>query len=123
MKSPNIIYNVGIDIVSVKRFEMIRFSEKPSFYKKIFLASEIKYCMKFKNPYTHFAGKFALKEATKKALNKKIGMLNIETYHKKSVPHLKLKSKIGKNYEFGVSVSHENEFAIAIVFVKNILNR
>ena len=105
--------NVGIDIINVERFEKKNFIENKVFYKKIFNDSEIKYCIKYKNPYPHFAAKFALKEAVKKSIKENISMLNIQTSHKNSKPKIKLKNK--SNYTFLVSLSHEKEFAIAVV--------
>jgi len=105
---------IGIDITDVEKFEKINFEKKPKFYEKIFLASEISYCLKFKNPYERFAGKFALKEATIKAIKENIQMLDIETTHNKSKPDIKIK-KSKKKYQFQVSVSHEKKIAIAVV--------
>ena len=83
---------IGIDIADVEKFEKIKFERKPEFYKKIFLPSEISYCLKYKNPYERFAGKFAIKEATIKAIKEKINLLDIETIH------IKLKKNI--NFKF-----------------------
>jgi len=107
-------FGIGIDIADITNFEKIPYRKKPNFYKKLFLPSEIKYCLKFKDPYTHFAGKFAIKEAVKKSLNKKISMLKIHTEHINSKPIVKL---IGdkKNFNFLISLSHEKNFAIAVV--------
>ena len=69
-------FAIGIDIVDVNRFSSKKFSENKEFYSKIFTKNEINYCTKFKNPYTHFAGKFALKEAVIKAIKKKINLDN-----------------------------------------------
>lgn len=105
---------IGVDISDVEKFRQIPFRLKPGFYKKLFTVSEIKYCLKFKNNYEHFAGKFAIKEAVKKSIPEKISMLDIETYHVKSKPQVRLISN--KKYVFRVSVSHENNIAVAIVF-------
>ena len=105
---------IGIDISDVEKFRQIPYKSKPGFYKKIFTQSEIRYCLKFKNYYEHFAGKFAIKEAVKKSIPDRISMLDIETYHKTSKPHVKIKKLNGK-YSFSVSVSHENNLSIAIV--------
>jgi len=70
---------VGVDIINVSRFRNMPFEKKSSFYKKIFHDNEINYCLKFKDPYTHFAGKFALKEALIKSIDKKIFPSEIET--------------------------------------------
>jgi len=111
---------IGIDIVDVFKFKEIPFQSKSGFYKKLFCPSEIKYCLKYKNHSEHFAAKFAIKEAVKKSIADKISMLNIETYHVKSKPHVRLR-KLQNKYEFRVSVSHESNIAIAIVVSKPIL--
>ena len=106
---------IGIDIVDVDRFVKIPYSTKPNFYKKLFLPSEIKYCLKYRNPYQHFAGKFALKEAIKKSISENILMLDIETSHSNSKPIVKLKGKWQKKYRFLTSISHEKNCAIGMV--------
>ena len=106
---------IGIDITDVEKFRQISYKSKPGFYKKIFTQSEITYCLKFKNYYEHFAGKFAIKEAVKKSIHDRISMLDIETNHKNSKPHVTIK-KLNNKYSFGVSMSHENNLAIAVVF-------
>jgi holo-[acyl-carrier protein] synthase len=106
---------IGIDLVGVEQFKKIPYSSKPNFYKKIFLPSEIKYCLKYKNKYERFAGKFALKEAVKKSIKEKISMLDIETSHSNSKPIVRLKGKYGEKYQLLASISHENQFAIGII--------
>jgi len=112
-------FGIGIDIVNIEDFKKISFKNKPKFYKKLFLDVEIKYCLKFKNSSEHFAGKFALKEAVKKSLNKKISMLKIETFHENSKPRIKLNLKNNK-YQFLVSLSHEKKTAIAVVISEEL---
>lgn len=105
---------IGIDIADVEKFEKIKFEEKPGFYKKIFSNNEITYCLKYKNPYERFAGKFAIKEATIKAIKEKISLIDIETIHINSKPNIKIQ-KIKKQYEFQISVSHDKKIAVAVV--------
>ena len=105
---------IGIDIVDIERFRKKNFIENESFYKKIFTDLEIQYCRKFSDPYPHFAGKFALKEAVQKSINENLVLNKIETFHSNSKPNLKLQNSKEK-YEFISSISHENEFAIAVV--------
>ena len=111
---------IGIDIVDVKRFKKISYLKKPSFYERTFFPSEIKYCLKHKNSFEHFAGKFAIKEATIKSIQEKISILDIETVHSRSKPEVRIKGKVGKKYNFLVSVSHEKQFAIAVVISEKI---
>ena len=112
-------FSVGIDISDIKKFKKKPFNSNENFYKKIFSKKETQYCLKFKNEYEKFAGKFALKEALIKSINEKIPFSQIETDHLNSKPTVKLlKSK--KKYRFIASLSHENDSAIAIVISEEI---
>lgn len=112
---------IGIDISDVEKFKEIPFESKSGFYKKLFSQSEIRYCLKYKNYFEHFAAKFAMKEAVKKSIHDRISMIDIETYHVKSKPHVRLK-KLQDKYEFQVSVSHEKNLAVAVVISQPIVN-
>jgi holo-[acyl-carrier protein] synthase len=110
--------SVGIDIVNVNRFRDMPFAKKTSFYKKIFEKNEINYCLKFKDPYTHFAGKFAIKESVIKSTNTKESFSKIITDHQNKKPIVRV---YGKNdYVFSASISHEKDYAIGIVIAKKI---
>ena len=111
---------IGIDIIDVQRFLKKIFKENLTFYQKIFLESEIKYCLRFKSPYEHFAGKFALKESVIKSIHDKISFLDIQTSNSKYGPTISLLGKKAKNYSFLCSVSHEKKFAIAVVISSRI---
>ena len=111
---------VGIDIVEVDRFKKKKYEKNKIFYKKIFVCSEINYCLKFKNSAPHFSGKFAVKEALIKAINERISLHEIKTSHKNSKPIVKVKSSLSKKYNFIISISHENDFAVAVVISEKI---
>ena len=106
---------IGIDIVDVKRFSKKIFKENLTFYQKIFVESEIKYCLRFKSPYEHFAGKFAIKESVIKSIPDKISFLDIRTSNSKHGPIVSLVGKSAKKYSFLASISHEKEYAVAAV--------
>lgn len=106
---------IGTDITDINKFKKITYSSNKKFYKKIFLPSEIKHCLRYKNPSPHFAGKFAVKESVIKSITEKISFLDIETFHSNSKPQIRLKGKINKKYAFRASLSHEKNFAIAVV--------
>ena len=110
------IFGIGIDIVNINKFRNKHYKDNKKFYQKIFLDSEIEYCLKFKNSSEHFAGKFAIKEAVIKSLKKQIEFLDIITEHKDSKPIVKLKME--NEYDFFVSVSHDKDYAIAIVIIQ-----
>ena len=111
---------IGIDIIEVSRFRRKKYEDNRNFYKKIFVKSEINYCLKFKNSAERFAGKFAIKEAVIKSILEKIGFCDIEIVYVNRKPRIKLKNLLRKKYDFIVSVSHEKEFAIGIVIAEKI---
>ena len=111
---------IGIDISQISDFKKIPYEDKPDLYKKIFQQSEINYCLQYKDPYPHFAGKFALKEAVKKSINENIYISKIITSHQDSKPTIKL-FDCKNDYIFRASISHENNHAIAIVISEKIL--
>jgi len=110
---------VGIDITDITDFKKIPYQKKPGFYQSIFQSSEIDYCLKFQDSSSHFAGKFALKEAVKKSINENIYISKIVTSHKQSKPNIKLLNS-KKKYIFRASISHEKNYAIAIVISESI---
>ena len=114
-------FGIGTDITDISDFEKQNFKQKLNFYKKLFVKSEIEYCLKFKNPYTHFAGKFAIKEAVRKSINKKIPMLKIITDHHNSKPVVKILEH-ENDFKFIVSMSHEKNYAIAVVISEELKN-
>ena len=115
-------YGIGIDIVDVTAFEGIPFYSRREFYKKIFLPSEIKYCLKYKNPYERFAGKFAIKEAVKKSISENIGPLQILVSHSNSKPKVDLLGKNKNNYVFIASISHDKKLAVGVVISERMTN-
>ena len=109
---------IGIDIVDVNRFRDIPYKKKTSFYNNIFNKNEINYCLKFKDPYPHFAGKFAIKEAVIKSINKNKSLLNIITNHINKKPTVIIAEK--NEYRFLVSISHEKNYAVGIVISEKL---
>ena len=58
---------LGIDLVSIERMEHI-LARTPSFKNKVFSEAECAYCDATASPATHYATRFAAKEAVLKAL-------------------------------------------------------
>ena len=109
---------MGIDIVDVNRFRDVPYEEKASFYNNIFDQKEIEYCLKFKDPYTHFAGKFAVKEAVIKSINEKEKYSNIITNHEDKKPTVIISGK--NEYRFLASISHEKNYAVGAVISEKV---
>jgi len=115
------IRGVGIDIEAVGRFRKKSYKNNPSFYKKIFTAGEIKYCLSKADPSQHFAARFAAKEAVVKTINRrKIDLKKIEIVNDKNgKPGIKLSVTSYQLPVFLVSLSHTKDYAIAICLKKN----
>jgi holo-[acyl-carrier protein] synthase len=62
------IVGLGVDIAEVERVRGAIERQGERFLKRLYTAKERTYCEKFKNKYERYAGRFAVKEATMKAL-------------------------------------------------------
>ena len=124
----NHFIGVGIDIEDIGRFNKINLDKNNSFLKKIFTASELKYCLSKKFPAPHLAVRFSGKEAIYKALHdvlgkKKLAYNEIEIIRQKSgAPAVKIKNNkfnelailISLSYSMGVAaataIAYENKY-------------
>jgi holo-[acyl-carrier protein] synthase len=106
----------GIDIANISRFREMEYSKNSDFYSKLFDVIEIEYCLSFKDPYPHFTGKFAVKEAIKKALNTRITFLEIHTRHGDD-GEPKIESDLLKDLNVEISISHDQDYAVAIAIL------
>lgn len=113
-----------MDIVKNSRIKNILNNKCSSFYRRIFTDNEVEYISSRKHDYKTVAGLFAAKEAISKILGSGIGELSwkdIEILHIESgKPYVfinkKLESKlmIMNINAIEISISHEEEYAIAI---------
>ena len=116
-------YFIGTDIVSVSRIEKILQQYSDRFKKHVFTDKEKSYCDLKSNPAIHYAGRFAAKEAVKKALYSSsiinsIDFADIEIISNVSgIPEVKLSTQDLKNVLVKVSISHIDELAIAFALV------
>ena len=62
------MYAIGTDIVKVERIKKLLNDNGKKFLNKIYTENEIKYCNSNSEPHIHLSGKYAAKEAVKKAL-------------------------------------------------------
>jgi holo-[acyl-carrier protein] synthase len=63
-----VIIGLGIDIAEVDRIEAAIGRRGQPFLRRVYTSAEITYCERFKNKFERYAGRFAAKEATMKAL-------------------------------------------------------
>lgn len=115
------IKGIGIDIVSNSRVNKLYELYKDKFLNRIFTKNEINESVK-KGHFIHsIAGKFAAKEAFLKAYSPPyLGFKQIEILSRKNnKPYIRiLKNKSSRELKnCFVSISHEQEIAIAIVII------
>ncbi len=112
------ILGIGVDITSVKRIEAALEKYKHRFTSRVFTEREQNYCSRKNAPAVHYAGRFAAKEAVKKAAGLTHGWAEIEIVNDESgKPAVRLKNPPAKAL-INVSISHSNEFAVAFVTVE-----
>ena len=118
------IVGIGIDSVEIGRFEGIIDGKGEDFLQKVFTDEEIKYSMTKKERFMHMAGKFAAKEAVKKALPDGaeigLGWKDIEILNSDDgKPYARLHGQARKLMEkfkltdVLVSISHTKEIAVS----------
>ena len=118
------ILGIGIDVVETKRIESSISQFGDQFLNRIFTEKEIEYCKKHKNPYLHYAARFAAKEAIAKALGtgigKEVAFTEIEVEKKESgeptiLLHDKAKSyaESRKMKQVLISLTHTEHYAAA----------
>jgi len=120
-----LIIGIGIDLCKISR--MSRAIEKGQFVHKVFSAEEVDYAEAARNPATHYASAFAAKEAFAKAGRwglSKIGLQSVWVSRERGFPELKLSPSAKRLLElYGdcrvfLSISHENDMAIAVVVLE-----
>lgn len=113
----------GVDIIKVDRIKKILDNKREAFYNKIFTEKEILYIQSKNNDPKTVATLFAAKEAISKALGTGIGKItwkDMEISHDKNgKPLVNLTQRttyilndLNIN-KFDISISHEEEFAVA----------
>lgn len=120
----------GVDIVEISKFKKV-FLKNSRFVSDIFTEKEREYCDSKKDPYIHYAGRFASKEAGLKALGIGISGGGIDnafkeievTTGKSGRPSLSFSGWTGKVSrrkgidQFTVSISHSENYAVATVIL------
>lgn len=117
---------IGIDICNITRFSKMKNLEK--FLRRYFTSEEIDYILSTGKRDETIAGIFSLKEAFVKAIGTGFGNISpidVEVIHNFSgKPDLIIHNEIIKKIEqISCSISHDSDYAIAVVDVKflNIL--
>ncbi len=118
---------VGTDIVEIKRIQELIQKYNARFLDRVFTAQEQQYCQEAANSFQRFAGRFAAKEALKKAIQPRVTLeyypLNaIEIIPgKNNVPGIKLLRDLELVHSYqtiSLSISHEFHYAVATVVIQ-----
>ncbi len=111
------IKGIGIDIIEIKRIDILIEKHGEKFLRRIFTENEINYAGKKKSAES-FAGMFAAKEAYIKAVGGNgIEFKEIEILHdKNNKPFYNIKLK---NYSCNLSISHNKTIATAICIIES----
>ena len=116
------MYSIGTDIVQVERIKKLLNNNGNKFLNKIYTKDEINYCNSNSEPHIHLSGKYAAKEAVKKALLSKniieaISLKKIEILNNKNKsPYVKIDDLDDIN--INITISHENEYAVAFALIE-----
>ena len=116
----------GVDIVDVDRIKSSIERYQDKFLSKVFNKEEQDYCNSKSNPFIHFSGKFAAKEAVIKAVfsSEKLSLLGLKDISiindKNGVPIVYIRGRSEKS--INISISHTNDTAIAFAILKKNKN-
>ena len=118
-------FQIGIDIVSVRRMRQAIERQGRRFLDRVFTKSEQAYCDQKRNKFENYAARFAAKEAVIKAKKGGPGRYafrDIEvTRGLRGAPSISLtpqarkKLGISPQARFELTLAHEREFAVAAV--------
>ena len=104
---------IGLDIVEVHRIRHI-IRRTPGFLARVFTKDEIAYCRDHKDPWPHYAVRFAAKEAVWKALGQeRIALKDISVERdSRGKPGVLIKGKRAAGLK--LSLSHGEDYAVAV---------
>ena len=117
----------GVDLVDVEHLRSVMARHAP-FAERVFTAAERDYCERYPDPLPHYAGRFAVKEATLKALGIGItpfgidrALQDIELVRRGRAPAIELRGRPARVAralgvtDRAVSITHDAGRALASV--------
>lgn len=121
-ENKSLIKGLGNDIVEIARLRRIIETHNKKAMSRLFTSKEQLYCLKYKDPIPHFAGRFAAKEAITKALGCGIGKLitwkDIEILNNpQGKPEVLFSPAVKTKFhspQILLSISHCNNYATAV---------
>ncbi len=118
----------GVDLVKVPRIKGAIQKHGNAFLKRVFTVGEIEYCESHKRrKFEHYAGRFAAKEAFYKAVSPKDARIRFKDLEVKHLPNgapeffvreeEKKRLGLSENAAISVSLSHDTDYAVAVVII------
>jgi holo-[acyl-carrier protein] synthase len=122
------IIGVGLDLVDVRELQNEIDEKRQEWLERVFTAAEREYCARQSDPYRHFAGTLAAKEATLKALGTgwtdQSDWQNVEVSRELEKPNLLLSGPLKemstqlKISQLFLSITHTRDHAAAVVVLQ-----
>jgi len=111
------ITGLGTDIVNINRFMTVFMNERR--IEKVFSDEEMEYTVGKYDPFIHFAGLWAAKEAYKKASgDTHLDPTSIVVlHHPDGKPYLSIPG-LESNHHVLLSISHDTDYATATVIIE-----
>lgn len=112
------IVGTGIDIIEISRIKKAIERWGDDFLKHIFNPQEIEYSNRQKNPYQHYAVRFAAKEAVFKAVgDRRMGWKDVTITHDSDGKPVCTYHATGFTKKILISLSHSKDYAVASAIV------
>jgi len=108
--------HIGIDLVYIPDFQ--KRLERSGGVEKVFTDAELGQNQKLES----LAGIFAAKEAFMKALGRKVNWREVWVEKKESGRPVLVSPTLASEETVQVSISHDGDYAIAVVFISNLLS-
>ncbi len=119
---------VGVDLVYIPRLKDTAERWQNRFLNRVFTVAERDICMRYRCPYPHLAGRFAVKEAVVKALGlsryQPWSWHDIETLNEASgKPYVRLSGCLAQyahasgSTRVEASIAHDRDYAVAYVVI------
>ena len=109
--------SVGVDIIEIPRIRESVRKFGSSFLTRVFTQAELDFCLKKSEPASSLAGRFAAKEAFRKAYGSPLRWKDVEIVREESRPPRII--FMGRRHAAAVSISHSRGYAIATVIIED----
>ena len=112
------ILGIGTDIIEIERIRKAVKRWGNGFLKHILTDQEITHAKRYQNPFAHYAGRFAAKEAIFKALgDPKLSWQDVTIFNDKEGKPVCKHRRASFKHRILISISHSKDYATAFCIV------